>query len=141
MKEVMLLSAHEPGKPDQPKEWYSPRELFDKMYSLGVEIGGLRVDLAETKTQIRDYNGLRQDVEKYCRETVGTKVEIQGLKAEIQGAKSEIQGLRSEAQGLVAVAQGLRAEKQGAKASWGAVHNIIVILIMLGAVMVAVFKH
>jgi hypothetical protein len=130
------LSVHEDG---EQKEWYSNRDLFEKMYSLGMEIGGLRVDLAETKTQIRDYNGLREDVRKYCEEVRALKAE--GLGAEIQGLRSELQGLLAQEQGDKAARQGALAEKQGARANWGFIRDIVVLLVMVGSVLVAVLKR
>lgn len=130
------MSALEPG---QPKEWYTNKELFEKMYALGIEIGGLRVDLAETKTQIRDYNGLREEVRKYCEDVRALKAE--GLGAEIQGLRSELQGLFAQEQGAKAAKQGALAEKQGARANWGFIRDIVVLLVMVGSVLVAMFKR
>lgn len=80
--------------PEQLQEdWYDNKALFEMLQNLGKEmsefrqglgkeISELRVELRETTTKIRDYNGLRDDVKDY-------KEEVQSLKAMTE-SKNEI---------------------------------------------------
>lgn len=46
------------------KDWYTNKELFEMMQDLKEEITETRSEMCETKMLIRDYNGLRQRVDK-----------------------------------------------------------------------------
>ena len=46
------------------ENWYSNKELFEKIDALYKEISDLRTDLETTRTLIRDYNNLRGKVEE-----------------------------------------------------------------------------
>lgn len=47
---------------DQQQPWYNNKELFEMLNDFKEEIGDLRLEMKETKTLIRDYNGLRASV-------------------------------------------------------------------------------
>jgi tetrahydromethanopterin S-methyltransferase subunit B len=47
-----------------PENWYSNKELFEKIDALDNKIDCLRTDLEATRILIRDYNSLRQKVEE-----------------------------------------------------------------------------
>ncbi len=42
--------------------WYSNKELFEMIDSFKNEVNDLRIEMKETKTLIRDYNGLRKNI-------------------------------------------------------------------------------
>lgn len=44
------------------KEWYGNKELFEMLNGFKKEVSDLRLEMRETKTLIRDYNGLRQNI-------------------------------------------------------------------------------
>lgn len=46
------------------ENWYSNKELFEKIDALYKEISELRTDLESTRTLIRDYNNLREKVDE-----------------------------------------------------------------------------
>lgn len=46
----------------EKEQWYTNKELFEKIEKLSVDISGLRIEMKETKTLIRDYNGLRENI-------------------------------------------------------------------------------
>lgn len=46
----------------EKQNWYSNKELFEMMEELKGDMTDLRLEMKETKTLIRDYNGLRKDV-------------------------------------------------------------------------------
>jgi len=45
------------------KEWYDNKTLYEMLQQLKDDIADLRKEMTETRTLIRDYNGLRQKVE------------------------------------------------------------------------------
>jgi hypothetical protein len=46
------------------KEWYSNKELYEMMVALSKGLESTNAELAKTQVLIRDYNGLREKVEK-----------------------------------------------------------------------------
>jgi len=44
------------------QNWYSNKELFEMLEAVKNDITDLRLDIKETKTLIRDYNGLRKNI-------------------------------------------------------------------------------
>lgn len=51
----------------EQREWYSGKEIADMFLGMKEDISQLRVEMRETKTLIRDYNGLRKRIDK-CEE-------------------------------------------------------------------------
>lgn len=45
------------------KEWYDNKALYEMLQALKSDIADLRKEMTETRTLIRDYNGLRAKVE------------------------------------------------------------------------------
>ena len=48
--------------------WYSNKELFEMVEDLKGDMTDLRLEMKETKTLIRDYNGLRQNINSTNKE-------------------------------------------------------------------------
>jgi hypothetical protein len=46
------------------KEWYSNKELYEMMVNLSKGLEKTNAELSKTQVMIRDYNGLREKVEK-----------------------------------------------------------------------------
>lgn len=44
------------------EQWYTNKQLFEKMQELTVTITELQMELTQTTTKIRDYNGLREKI-------------------------------------------------------------------------------
>ena len=44
------------------QNWYSNKDLFEMMEGFKKEVTELRIEMKETKTLIRDYNGLRKNI-------------------------------------------------------------------------------
>lgn len=72
---------------EKDEKWYSDRELLEQVQGLRQEMNGLRVELAETRTKIRDYNGLRDDVAEVIRKVVKLEANQAGCKEGAQGVK------------------------------------------------------
>ena len=54
---------------DGKKEWYSNKELYEMMVDLSKGLEKTNAELAKTQVLIRDYNGLRERVDK-CEQRV-----------------------------------------------------------------------
>ena len=48
--------------------WYSNKELFEMIDKFKEEVNDLTVEMKETKMLIRDYNGLRQNINSTNKE-------------------------------------------------------------------------
>lgn len=44
------------------EQWYSNKDLFEMINKFKTEVENLRLEMRETKTLIRDYNGLRKSI-------------------------------------------------------------------------------
>ena len=44
------------------QNWYSNKDLYEMMEGFKKEVTELRIEMKETKTLIRDYNGLRKNI-------------------------------------------------------------------------------
>jgi len=51
------------------KEWYSNKDLYEMMVDLSKGLEKTNAELAKTQTMIRDYNGLRERLDK-CEQRV-----------------------------------------------------------------------
>ena len=64
------------------EQWYTNKDLYGMVQDLKQDISTLKLELAETTTLIRDYNGLRQKIndceralfENHGKETGGKNV-------------------------------------------------------------------
>ena len=45
-------------------QWYSNKQLFEMMQSLTTKMAELQLEMAQTTILIRDYNGLREKINK-----------------------------------------------------------------------------
>lgn len=54
----------------EQKQWYSNKDLLEMLNDLKKDIVDLRVEMKETKTLIRDYNNLRENVNKVNKKIV-----------------------------------------------------------------------
>lgn len=52
------------------KQWYSNKDLLEMLNELKKDISELRIEMKETKTLIRDYNNLRENVNKANKKIV-----------------------------------------------------------------------
>jgi hypothetical protein len=54
---------------DKEKEWYSNKDLYEMMVDLSKGLEQTNAELAKTQTMIRDYNGLRERLDK-CEQLI-----------------------------------------------------------------------
>lgn len=56
---------------EEPRqEWYSNKELYEMMVDLSKRLETTNAEMAKTQVLIRDYNGLRERLDK-CEKRVG----------------------------------------------------------------------
>ena len=56
---------------EEPRqEWYSNKELYEMMVDLSKRLETTNAEMAKTQVLIRDYNGLRERLDK-CEQRVG----------------------------------------------------------------------
>lgn len=48
---------------DDEKQWYTNKDLFEKLSSLKEEFNALRIDISETRRSIQDYTELRTQIQ------------------------------------------------------------------------------
>ena len=58
---------------EKEKEWYSNKDLYEMMVDLSKGLEKTNAELAKTQTMIRDYNGLRERLDK-CEQRVDESV-------------------------------------------------------------------
>lgn len=61
----------------EQQNWYSNKELFEMLEGVKNDMIDLRIEMKETKTLIRDYNGLRKTIND-------TKKEVSELKQQVE---------------------------------------------------------
>ena len=49
---------------EQEQEWYTNKELYEMMVELNKGLEGTNAEMAKTQVMIRDYNGLRERLDK-----------------------------------------------------------------------------
>lgn len=53
----------------EAKDWYSNKELYEMMVDLSKRLEATNAELAKTQILIRDYNGLRERIDK-CEDRI-----------------------------------------------------------------------
>lgn len=48
---------------EMSQEWYSNKELFERLGGLKDDVAELRSEMKETRALIKNYNGLREEIE------------------------------------------------------------------------------
>lgn len=83
-------------------QWYTNKELFERLGDLKDEFSNLRIEMKETRALIKSYNGLREEIEKMRQETDKMKEENDAIKTQVQviiskdvGKTTALDGLRN----------------------------------------------
>lgn len=67
------------------KQWYSNKELFEKILDIQEDMRGLSAELNRTREMIKRYNGLREEIGELRKEIA----DIQKREAERQAKEME----------------------------------------------------
>jgi len=61
-------------------QWYSNKQLFEMMQSLTTKMAELQLEMAQTTILIRDYNGLREKINRCEHELFESRGKEDGSK-------------------------------------------------------------
>lgn len=62
---------------DESNQWYTNKELFERLGDLKDDVSELRTEMKETRALIKSYNGLREEIEKMREENEDIKTQVQ----------------------------------------------------------------
>src|SRR5699024_12623644 len=77
-------------------QWYTNKELFEKLNSLSEDFIELRGEIRETKSLIKQYNGLREEIERIDKDSEVMKEQIYTIINQEEGKHSVWETLRDE---------------------------------------------
>lgn len=76
------------------EDWYSNKELFERLGSLKDDFAELRSEMKETRALIKNYNGLREEIERIREENELIKDQVQIILAKNDEQKDLKQNFR-----------------------------------------------
>ena len=76
-------------------QWYTNKELFERLGDLKDDVANLRVEMRETRTLIKSYNGLREKIEKIQEENDILKSQVQTIMDKDTAKNSTVDSLRN----------------------------------------------
>lgn len=80
----------------EKEQWYTNKELFEKILDMRTEFASLRSEMKETRETIKKYNGLREQIENL-------RQEVNQMKAKASGKATVFQGIREWGGWVVAI--------------------------------------
>lgn len=78
------------------KNWYTNKDLFEEILEMQKGFRDMRIEMKETRTMIRQYNGLREEIEVVRRE-------VDDMRARTEGRQSVGKAIREWGGWLVAI--------------------------------------
>lgn len=76
------------------REWYSNKEIFEKIINLSEELIVLRAEMRETRVIIKNYNGLREKIKEIEKDQAVIDEQIQTIVNREEGRSSVWQGVK-----------------------------------------------
>jgi len=80
---------------NENNQWYTNKELFERLGDLKDDVANLRVEMRETRTLIKSYNGLREKIERMEEENDILKSQIQSIIDRDSARNSTVENLRN----------------------------------------------
>lgn len=80
---------------NEENQWYSNKELFEKLTDLSRDVVVLRGEMKETRTLIKQYNGLREEIELVNKESAVMKEKISTIINREDGRNGVWENLRN----------------------------------------------
>lgn len=80
---------------DERREWYNNRELFEKLIKLSEDFVDLRGEMRETRSLIKQYNGLREEIEEVKKDSAVIKEKVATIVNKEKGKDSVWDNLRN----------------------------------------------
>lgn len=98
------------------EEWYSNKELFEQLNQFRSDFQDLRLEMEQTRSMIKKYNGLREEVGE-------ARKEVKETRSEVDEVKTKVQTLQAKSMGRFSVWEGFR--------TWGG--WVVALLAMIAA--------
>lgn len=94
------------------KEWYTNKELFDHILAMKEDMQTLRIEMAETRNLIKQYNGLREAVGDSTREVKQVErnltKKVDHLQRELNEVRTQLKLREAEDQGRYTFGKAIR---------------------------------
>lgn len=81
--------------PDDKNQWYSNKDIFERFMAMSIELQELRGEMRETRTLIKQYNGLREEIEKVKKDTAVSSEKIKTILSVQSGRSGAFENLRN----------------------------------------------
>lgn len=106
---------------NETNQWYTNKELFERLGDLRDDFSNLRIEMKETRTLIKSYNGLREQIEKIREEN---KEIIERIKEENDEIRQQVSSIVNKDVGKNATYENLR--------NWGGwIFGLISLLVLM----------
>lgn len=76
-------------------QWYSNKEIYERLMDISKDFISLRGEMRETRTLIKQYNGLREEIEKVSKEHAITNEKVKTILNVQAGRNSVWDNLRN----------------------------------------------
>lgn len=76
-------------------QWYSNKELYEKLTDISGDFIKLSGEMKETRVLIKQYNGLREEIEEVKRESFATQTKVNTMADRWHGRNKTLDTLRN----------------------------------------------
>lgn len=83
--------------------WYTNKDLFERLVDLKEDFTNLRMDMQETRTLIKSYNGLREELEVVRKSQKEIEKQVQEIISKNNGKRTLMEDFRNWGGWIVAV--------------------------------------
>lgn len=82
-------------KYEEEHQWYTNKELFEQLVDLNKDFESLRGEMKETRILIKQYNGLKEQVEEAKKDTAVLKERVGTIENREQGKSTAWDNIRN----------------------------------------------
>lgn len=76
-------------------DWYSSKEIYEKLMEVSNDFIELKGDIRETRTMLKQYNGLREEINNVKRDTAVIQEKVDGIINSEKGKHNLLENLRN----------------------------------------------
>lgn len=80
---------------DNNNQWFTNKELYEQMTNMSKELLILRGEMSETRTLIKQYNGLREKIEGVERDSAAANDKVDSMIDRWQGRNNTWDNMRN----------------------------------------------
>lgn len=84
-------------------QWYTNKDLFEQINGIQTEFRDLRSEMRETRTMIRQYNGLREIVDDVKQHNIEIERKVDDIEARAEGRSSVGKAIREWGGWIIAI--------------------------------------